>query len=466
MSFNSFIFLIFLPAVFFIYWAFARNFKTQNWIILIASYIFYGSWDPRFLILLFISSSVDFFCGIRMHRSPTAGARKFYLTVSLISNLGILAFFKYFNFFAESFKQLCHSLGWNVDMPLLHIILPVGISFYTFQSLSYTFDVYRGRMKPTEDAVAFFAFLSFFPQLVAGPIERARNLLGQFLVSRHFDYLKAKEGLRQILWGFFKKLVIADRLAPHVEAIFADPSGMNSTDLALGVLFFSFQIYCDFSGYSDIAIGTARLFGHELMRNFNYPYFSRNIIEFWQRWHISLSTWFRDYVYIPLGGNRGNESGHKRNILLTFALSGLWHGAKWTFIYWGVLHALYYILTLAVAKEGTVRRSCMVEWLQMSATFILVGIGWVFFRSTDIHQAFVYLLKMFRCDFQPMRPAQACDLVILLIFIAVEYRQRNRVHGLDIAHWPVARRWAAYFTVILIILALYVPSQQFIYFQF
>lgn len=467
MLFNSFTFLIFLPVVFILYWSFPRNLKIQNWIILIASYIFYGSWDPRFLILLFISSSIDFICGLKMQSAPTARTKKFFMLTSLLSNLSILAFFKYFNFFADSFRGMCLALGWQVSLPLMHIILPVGISFYTFQSLSYTFDVYRGKMKATADPVAFFAFLSFFPQLVAGPIERARNLLPQFLVARTFDEAKARDGLRQMLWGFFKKIVIADRLALHVDAIFASPLDMSATDLTLGIIFFSFQIYCDFSGYTDIAIGTARLFGHDLMRNFNYPYFSRTIIEFWQRWHISLSTWFRDYVYIPIGGNKGGVFQHRRNLVVTFLLSGLWHGANWTFIYWGALHALYYILTMVFVREGEFkRRSPIVEFVQILFTFALVGIGWVFFRSENIQQAFLYFVSLFRFDFQPVRPVQTWDLLILGLFICVEILQRKKVHGLDIGHMPVWGRWAVYFAVIFWIMALYVPGKQFIYFQF
>lgn len=468
MSFNSFTFLGFLTAVFLVYWASSRNFRLQNLIVLFASYVFYGWWDVRFLILLFATSLVDYICGQRIHDSNTVRRKRLYLLLSLVSNLSVLAFFKYFNFFLESFTRLCISLGWHVNTPFIQIILPVGISFYTFQSLSYTIDIYRGKIKPAHDPVAFFAFISFFPQLVAGPIERAEHLLGQFLKSRHFDQKLAKDGLCQMLWGFFKKIVIADRLALHVEAIFSDPASLNSTDLTLGIIFFSYQIYCDFSGYSDIAIGTARLFGFELMRNFRYPYFSRNLIEFWQRWHISLSTWFRDYVYIPLGGNKGSPYQHRRNIVLTFLLSGLWHGANWTFVYWGGLHALYYILALPGFKRDQAQKedSGFVKFLEILVTFILVGIGWVFFRSADIQQAFVYFWGLFQLDFQPIRDIQRWDLILLTAFIVVEFIQRDKAHGLELRHLPVWGRWLIYFVVCLLILALYVPSQQFIYFQF
>ncbi len=468
MSFNSFTFLVFLPVVFLAYWASSRNFKLQNLIILLASYVFYGWWDVRFLFLLFATSLVDYICGQKIHDAQTPRERKLYLLISIVSNLTVLGFFKYFNFFLESFQQVSHSLGWQVNAPLLHIILPVGISFYTFQSLSYTIDIYRAKIKPAHDPAAFLAFISFFPQLVAGPIERASHLLGQFLKPRHFDYELAKDGMRQMLWGFFKKIVVADRLALHVEAIFSDPVNLNSTDLTLGIIFFSFQIYCDFSGYSDIAIGTARLFGFDLMRNFRYPYFSRNMIEFWQRWHISLSTWFRDYVYIPLGGNRGSGYEHRRNILLTFVLSGLWHGANWTFVYWGALHALYYILALSGFNktESREKETAVSQFFQIISTFILVGIAWVFFRSADIQQAFVYFWQLFQLDFQPMRSIQALDLTLLTAFIVVEYIQKEKAHGLQVDRLPVWARWLIYFAVCLMILGLYVPAQQFIYFQF
>ena len=340
MLFNSLIFPIFLVAAFAIYWLLARApLKVQNLFLIGASYLFYGWWDPRFLSLIFVSSLVDYVVGRVLAKETRPGRRKTLLTVSLLTNLGILGFFKYFNFFIDSFVELLALVGIEAHVTTLRIILPVGISFYTFQTLSYTIDIYRKKIDHTEDAIAFFAFVSFFPQLVAGPIERAASLLPQFLRKREFELDKAKDGMRQMLWGFFKKVVIADNVAGHVNTIFDGYHSYDGFTLFLGVFFFAIQIYCDFSGYSDIAIGVARLFGFSLMRNFAFPYFSRDIAEFWRRWHISLSTWFRDYVYIPLGGSRtATRARHIANIIITFTVSGLWHGANWTFVIWGFLN--------------------------------------------------------------------------------------------------------------------------------
>jgi len=342
--FNSISFAVFLPVVFTLYWLLKRRGpRTQNLLIILASYVFYGWWDYRFLSLIVISSAVDYLAGGRISPETRPRWRKCWLAVSLAVNLGVLGFFKYFDFFAQSAQELMMSLGLNPDFPTLRIILPVGISFYTFQTLSYTIDIYRKKTPAIRDPVAFFAFVAFFPQLVAGPIERAKSLLPQFLRARNFDGVAARDGCKQILWGLFKKVVIADRLAGVADPVFADYAAYSGADQGIAIFAFAIQIYCDFSGYSDIAIGTARLFGINLMQNFSFPYFSRDIAEFWRRWHISLSTWFRDYVYVPLGGNRKGLAVRARNVMITFLVSGLWHGANWTFVAWGLIHGLLFL---------------------------------------------------------------------------------------------------------------------------
>ena len=473
MLFNSFVFAVFLPVTFIFYWSLSRTLRLQNLFILIASYFFYSWWDARFTVLIFISTVVDFFAGQKIYAARTRTGKKVFLAFSLISNLGILGFFKYYDFFIDSFALLLSRLGLPVHLPALRFVLPVGISFYTFQTLSYTIDVYRRQIEPTDDFIAFSAFVSFFPQLVAGPIERAKNLLGQFLKPRAFDYDEARDALRQILWGFFKKIVIADRCASFVDSIFIVKEAPTGASLLLGVFFFSFQIYCDFSGYSDIAIGTAKLFGFRLMRNFNYPYFSANIVEFWQRWHISLSTWFRDYVYIPLGGNRCSRPRHLRNIFLTFVLSGLWHGANWTFVFWGALHGFYYliyIIFVSPAGEHPVPgRSWLTgvkKGLSGLLTFGLVGLSWIFFRSETIREAFEYIFSIFLYPLGRIPDKMIPDLVLVLAFILVEFLQRNKNHTLDIRNVPVVIRWGIYYLLIFLIMNLYVPAKPFIYFQF
>ena len=344
MLFNSLDFAIFLPIVFLLYWFVAqKNLKLQNALIVLASYVFYGWWDWRFLSLIIFSTVVDYLIGQRLRTEDKQSKRKILLWTSVIVNLGFLGFFKYYNFFLENFVDAFSLFGMQINANSLNIILPVGISFYTFQTLSYTIDVYRKKLEPTQDFIAFSAFVCFFPQLVAGPIERATNLLPQFYKKRTFEYHKAVDGMRQILWGLFKKVVIADNCAEFANQIFNNSADMNGSTLVLGAIFFTFQIYGDFSGYSDIAIGTSRLFGFDLKQNFATPYFSRDIAEFWRRWHISLSTWFRDYLYIPLGGSRGGTWMKVRNTFAIFLVSGFWHGANWTFIIWGALNAIYFL---------------------------------------------------------------------------------------------------------------------------
>lgn len=344
MLFNSLTFLIFLPTVFIIYWFFLRNtLKGRNLFLLIASYLFYGWWDYRFLSLLIISTLVDFVIALLMDKEQRDKRRKLLLTISLITNLGLLGVFKYYNFFIENWVNMWDAFGVEMHVSSWRIILPVGISFYTFQTLSYVIDVYRKQLRASNNFIQFAAYVSFFPQLVAGPIERATNLLPQFSRLHKFDYTLARSGISLIVWGFFKKVVIADNATFFVNEIFATPEAFSTPELWMGAILFGFQIYGDFSGYSDIAIGTARLFGFRLMTNFKFPYFSRDIAEFWRRWHISLSTWFRDYLYIPLGGSRGSKKMQLRNTMIIFLVSGFWHGANWTFIVWGAIHALLFL---------------------------------------------------------------------------------------------------------------------------
>ena len=404
MLFNSLDFAIFLPIVFLLYWFVAqKNLKLQNALIVLASYVFYGWWDWRFLSLIIFSTVVDYLVGQKLRVEEKQSKRKVLLWTSILVNLGFLGFFKYYNFFLENFIDAFSFFGMQINANSLNIILPVGISFYTFQTLSYTIDVYKKKLEPTQDFVAFSAFVCFFPQLVAGPIERATNLLPQFYKKRTFEYHKAVDGMRQILWGLFKKVVIADNCAEFANQIFNNSADMNGSTLVLGAIFFTFQIYGDFSGYSDIAIGTSRLFGFDLKQNFATPYFSRDIAEFWRRWHISLSTWFRDYLYIPLGGSRGGTWMKVRNTFAIFLVSGFWHGANWTFIIWGALNAIYFLpllLTnnnrknLGIVAEGKLLPSFR-ELFAMLTTFILTVFAWIFFRAEDLNHAFSYIGEIF-----------------------------------------------------------------------
>ncbi|GGF52012.1 MBOAT family O-acyltransferase [Echinicola rosea] len=402
MLFNSIDFAIFLPIVFGVYWLIANKLRLQNLLISFASYVFYGWWDWRFLALIFFSTIVDYTVGLKLKDEESQARRKALLWVSIIVNLGFLGFFKYYNFFLDNFTTAFSLFGTEIKASSLNIVLPVGISFYTFQTMSYTIDIYKRKLEPTNDFIAFSAFVSFFPQMVAGPIERATNLLPQFYTKRKFDYSQGVDGMRQILWGLFKKVVIADNCAEYANLIFNNSDSYTGSTLIVGALFFTIQIYCDFSGYSDIAIGTSRLFGFKLMQNFAFPYFSRDVAEFWRRWHISLSTWFRDYVYIPLGGSRGSTMLRVRNTFIIFILSGFWHGANWTFIVWGALNALYFLpllLTknnrnnLEIIAQGnylpTVR-----EFLSLLLTFGLTVFAWIFFRAENIKHALNYIKRM------------------------------------------------------------------------
>ncbi len=479
MVFTSIDFAYFLPIVFFLYWfVFNRNLGIQNLFLIVASYIFYGWWDWRFLFLIAFSSMVDFLVGIGLSKTCDPFRRKLLLLTSIIVNIGFLGFFKYFNFFAQNFVNAFSFFGHPFENTLmLNIILPVGISFYTFQTLSYTIDVYKNKIKPTDSWPAFFAFVSFFPQLVAGPIERAVNLLPQFNEKRIFQYEPAVNGMRQILWGLFKKIVIADNCALYVNEIFSNYHNYSGSALAVGAVFFAFQIYGDFSGYSDIAIGTSRLFGFRLMRNFAFPYFSRDIAEFWRRWHISLSTWFRDYLYIPMGGSRGNTFTKTRNIFVIFIVSGFWHGANWTFIAWGALNALYFLPLMLMGKNrvhkdwsGSQRvLPNLKELFQMGTTFFLTTLAWIFFRAESLGQALDYIGKMMSASLFSY-PNLGCEKLVIgiLFFLGMEWVQRKKDHGLefDSSHLPRPFRWGIYYGIILSCIHFGGISQEFIYFQF
>lgn len=483
MLFNSIDFAIFLPIVFALYWfAFNKNLKVQNGLIAVASYVFYGWWDWRFLSLILFSTLVDYTVGRSLGKTDNTHRRKVLLWISIIVNLGFLGFFKYYNFFLDNFVSAFSFFGHEIGASSLNIVLPVGISFYTFQTMSYTIDVYRKKLEPTKDFVAFTAFVSFFPQLVAGPIERATNLLPQFYSKRRFDYQNAVDGMRQILWGLFKKMVIADNCAIFANDIFNNSDSYSGSTLALGALFFAFQIYNDFSGYSDIAIGTSRLFGFSLMKNFAFPYFSRDIAEFWRRWHISLSTWFRDYLYIPLGGSRGSKWMQIRNVFIIFIVSGFWHGANWTFIVWGALNAVYF-LPLLLAKKNRSNLDVIAEgrlipgireFSGMAITFGLTLLAWVFFRAQNLGHAFSYLGEIFSSSFLTIPAAKSFTVLNLLmipcIFLLffVEWMGRKTEYGLEKfgLNWPRPLRWAFYFGIIFTLFVFAGTEQEFIYFQF
>ena len=487
MLFNSLDFAIFLPLVFILYWFVLKNqLKAQNALIGLASYVFYGWWDWRFLSLIIFSSVIDYCIGLQLNKTKSEKNRKVLLWTSVFINLGFLGFFKYFNFFVDNFVEAFSFFGHQIPNTSLNIILPVGISFYTFQTLSYTIDVYRGKLQPTKDFIAFTAFVSFFPQLVAGPIERATNLLPQFYKHREFEYANAVLGMRQILWGLFKKIVIADNCAELANEIFNNSESYGGPVLILGALMFTFQIYGDFSGYSDIAIGVARLFGFKLMKNFAFPYFSRDIAEFWRRWHISLSTWFRDYLYIPLGGSRGGTVKKVRNTFIIFVVSGFWHGANWTFIIWGALNAVYFLPLLLQNKNrvhtGSIATNRLLPSLRelkgMLITFGLTVLAWVFFRAENVTHALQYLYDLFTGldvymnyykTYRLLLNFNLSLIFILLLFIVVEWLSRHSEFALEKVDLETNRpiRWLLYSAIIFVI-GMYMPSVEspFIYFQF
>ena len=482
MLFNSIDFAVFLPIVFLLYWLLAnKSLKLQNALIVLASYLFYGWWDWRFLSLILFSTLVDYTIGRKLKSEKNQTKRKILLWTSIFVNLGFLGFFKYANFFLDNFTAAFSFFGSEIATHSLDIILPVGISFYTFQTLSYTIDVYKQKLEPTNDFIVFSAFVSFFPQLVAGPIERATNLLPQFYKKRTFELSKAVDGMRQILWGLFKKIVIADSCAELANQIFNNSAEMNGSTLVLGALFFTFQIYGDFSGYSDIAIGTSRLFGFNLMQNFKFPYFSRDIAEFWRRWHMSLSTWFRDYLYIPLGGSRGGTWMKVRNTFLIFIVSGFWHGANWTFIAWGTLHAIYFLpllLTnknrnnLEIVAQGNYLPTAR-ELLQMLSTFTLTVFAWIIFRTNDITHAFHYISEIFSASIletPELSDSKDAIITMLLVFIFIFIEWLGRESQFALEHlglkWKRPLRHALYYTIIIALFWCNGKEQQFIYFQF
>ncbi len=477
MLFNSIPFAVFLPVVFLIYWMLTkRSLLLQNSFVLLASYAFYGWWNKHFLFLIIFSSLVDYLVGLGLASSEEQGRRRLLLGMSFAVNFGLLGFFKYYNFFISSFNELLGSIGLAADVHTLNLILPVGISYYTFKKLSYTIEIYKKTIEPTRNAVAFFSFIAFFPQLLAGPIDRATTLLPQFLKKRKFSDPLARDGLRQMLSGFVKKMVIADNLSPFVEDFFTNYAQYDGVSLVIGLFFLAIQLYCDFSGYSDIAIGCAKLFGFNLMQNFAFPYFSRDIAEFWRRWHISLSTWLRDYIYVPICGARPSRQKKALNIVITFTLCWLWHGANWTFVLWGFIHGLYF-LPMTLAKRyprfiGTAAKGKFLPSLReargMIVTFAATSFAWVFFRSETIGDASGYLGRMFSHPFMHQNYSRFLPLLFASVLILfVEWLQRTREHFLQIEHFPMVFRWIIYYSIIIVILVFGAfGSNEFIYTQF
>jgi alginate O-acetyltransferase complex protein AlgI len=480
MFFNSISFAIFLPIVFILYWFVTnKSLKFQNILLLVSSYFFYSCWDWRFLFLLLFSTLLDYYTGIKMSDAKNITVKKFWFWLSISVNLGFLGVFKYYNFFATSFAEAISYIGFNVDPWTLKVILPVGISFYTFHGLSYVIDIYKGRIKAEKNFIDFSVFVSFFPLLVAGPIERATHLLPQIQKHRTFDYIKAVDGLRQILWGLFKKVVIADQCAEYANQIFSNSNEYSGSTLLLGAIFFTFQIYGDFSGYSDIALGTARLFGIELLKNFAFPYFSRDIAEFWRRWHISLSTWFRDYLYIPLGGSKRGTWMKVRNTLIIFLVSGFWHGANWTFIVWGLLNALYIMPSIIfntnrnnidIVAQGKYLPTPK-ELFSMAITFCLTVFAWIFFRSENLSAAVYYIAHIFSLSLFTVPAIRPSVLFLWIIFfLIIEWFGREEPFAISKLglQLPMAIRWSFYYLLFISVVAYFASGteQQFIYFQF
>lgn len=476
MLFNKIEFALFFPIVYLLYWyVFNKKLKQQNLFLLTASFFFFGCFDWRFLFLLIFSITLDFTIAHKIYSSKHY--KKTWLWFSIIVNLCFLGVFKYFNFFIDNFSEALTILGFKSSLWSLKIILPIGISFYTFHGLSYVIDVYNNKLKPVKSIIDYSLFVSFFPLLVAGPIERATHLLPQIQRKRTFDYSKSIDGLRQILWGLVKKIVIADNCAFYVNQIFDNPDQYSGSTLVIGALLFSFQIYGDFSGYSDIALGTARLLGIELLQNFSFPYFSRDIAEFWRRWHISLSSWFRDYIYIPLGGSRGSKWQNVRNVFVIFLLSGFWHGANWTFLFWGFLHALFFIPLLLTNKNrnnlqfstSNGLKARIITFFQISLTFSLVTFAWIFFRSSSLTFAFNYINKTLSSSiftFPEVFPKTVFGY--LFLFLIIEWFGRNDFFALQKLglNWKKSYRIIFYYILTLAIMYFYGKEYQFLYFQF
>jgi alginate O-acetyltransferase complex protein AlgI len=477
MFFNSLAFALFLPIVFLLYWfVFNKTKSSQNLILIFASYYFYSCWDWRFLFLLLFSTFLDYYTGIRIEKSENDKTRKFWFWLSISINLGFLGMFKYYNFFASSFSEMLQEVGLKSSPFLLDIVLPVGISFYTFHGLSYVIDIYYKRIKAEYNFVDYSLFVSYFPLLVAGPIERATHLLPQVKVKRTFDYEKAKEGIYQLIWGLLKKVVIADTCATYANAIFDNYSSMNSLSLILGSVYFAFQIYGDFSGYSDMALGMSKLFGIDLLKNFNYPYFSRDIAEFWRRWHISLSSWFKDYLYIPLGGSKGSKLTQVRNVFIIFVVSGFWHGANWTYLAWGFINALYFLPLLLLKKNRNNIENFKVSWnleslnvlLNIFVTFLLSCLAWVFFRAETLTDAVLYLKRIvtngnFVSQYLSNERYNYELLIMVVLFILVEWNNRFKVE-------PISGKYSgvklALCLMAILALGTFSDYKEFIYFQF
>ncbi|OQY44544.1 MAG: membrane-bound O-acyltransferase family protein [Anaerolineaceae bacterium 4572_78] len=477
MLFNSIEFLIFFPIIVILYFSFPYRFR---WILLlVASYYFYMVLKVEYVFLIIISTMINYYAGIQMGKYETRSERKKFLILSLAANLGLLFGFKYFNFFNDSIKVTLDTLHIPYNIPSLKVLLLVGISFYTFKTLSYSIDIYRGKQKPEKHFGIFALYVSFFPQLIAGPIERSNRLLPQLNTNYDFDYQCTTDGLKLMLWGFFKKIVIADRLALYVNLVYAQPQNYSGIPLIIATYFFTIQIYCDFSGYSDIAIGIAQVMGYDTMLNFKQPYFSKSVAEFWRRWHISLSTWFRDYLYIPLGGNRVAKWRLYINLMIVFVVSGLWHGANWTFAIWGFLHGFYLVLSLATTKLrqkimgyiGLSQFPTIEKWVQIFTTFHLVVFGWIFFRAESLSHAITVLQNMF--IFQPPnfegveRPQFIISIFVIIFLLLVEYFQIHKPLRKTISTYPIMARWGIYYLTIMFILAFgEFRSQDFIYAQF
>mgnify|MGYP000238809412 CR=1 FL=1 len=484
MLFNSIDFAIFLPIVIILYWfVFNKDLKFQNFLIVVSSYVFYGWWDWRFICLIIFSTIIDYSIGLKLKSEEKQAKRKALLWTSILLNLGFLGFFKYYNFFLDNFISAFSFFGAEIQANSLNIILPVGISFYTFQTLSYTIDVYKRKLEPTKDFVAFSAFVSFFPQLVAGPIERATNLLPQFYNKRTFDYAKAVDGMRQILWGLFKKIVIADNCAMFANQIFNNSENMNGSILIVGAVFFTFQIYGDFSGYSDIAIGTARLFGYNLTQNFAFPYFSRDFAEFWRKWHMSLTNWFRDYLFIPMVKlNKNRKTTWKIIIIfIQFIIIGFWHGANWTFILWGIIHAMFFLPTihkkekqknLGIIAKGRILPS-LKDALNVGVTFSLLVLSMYFFRCEDLNHTLSCFSEIFSVSlfsipqFDGMKKA-LLTIILTFIFFTVEWFGRENKYAIEKLglNWKRPARLSLYYIIIVAIFVFRGTTQNFIYFQF
>ncbi len=486
MLFNSIDFAIFFPTVFILYWTLSKHLVARNVLLLVSSYLFYGWWDWRFLFLIIISSFVDFHTGQKISNTSNVRKRKYYLLVSLLVNLGFLVYFKYTNFFIETFVDSFKLFGKNLEVSTLNIILPVGISFYTFQTLSYTIDIYRKQLEPTKSWLPFFAFVAFFPQLVAGPIERARHLLPQFYKKHKFNYSQVKSGLLLMAFGLFKKMVIADRLAVLVNQVYNNPEAYQGIDMIIATIFFAFQIYCDFSGYSDIAIGASRAMGFDLMKNFDSPYLSKSITEFWRRWHISLSTWFRDYVYIPLGGSRNGKYKTYLNLFIVFLVSGLWHGAAMTFVVWGAIHGTVIVLEKVFSEQRRAiyeklkisKRSMIRKVIFIPLIFSIVCFAWIFFRANSLEDSLLIINKVANINFQELnifnlglvKNEFILSLILIICLILIEWYNKKNSLLSWLNNQRIVFRWVVYVLILnsIIILGVYgsqAPS-DFIYFQF